>query len=416
MFEKLFNYPAVLSRHLNAPLVRERENYLIHRARDGTAKETLLRIARELLIIVREMDLCPQKLISIEAIESAAGRWAHQQMQRNRACGLKHSRDVFIQIARDWLQFIGRLKKPKVKPTPYRSRIQNFSLFMEHDRALSAVTIHNYVWYVKLFLGWLNKQKRSLGDVSVLNVDMFVRQWQQKQNWSRVTCACCTKSLRAFFRYAERCNWCTRGIADAIESPRIFKQEALPTGPDWGDVQKLLASTKTNNPKDIRDRAILIFFSVYGFRSSEVAHLQLENLDWEREIINIYRPKQRVTQSYPLTHSTGEAILQYLKEVRPKTKQHNVFLTLRAPFRPISASGMHYIVSSRISRLGIESFHKGPHSFRHACAAHLVSEGFSLKEIGDHLGHRSVFATRIYAKVDFNGLREVANFDIGGLL
>jgi hypothetical protein len=44
-----------------------------------------------------------------------------------------------------------------------------------------------------------------------------------------------------------------------------------------------------------------------------------------------------------------------------------------------------------------------------------VSEGFSLKEIGDHLGHSSAYATRIYAKVDLDGLREVANFDLGGL-
>jgi hypothetical protein len=44
-----------------------------------------------------------------------------------------------------------------------------------------------------------------------------------------------------------------------------------------------------------------------------------------------------------------------------------------------------------------------------------VAEGFSLKEIGDHLGHRSAFATRIYAKVDLAGLREVADFELGGL-
>jgi integrase/recombinase XerD len=53
---------------------------------------------------------------------------------------------------------------------------------------------------------------------------------------------------------------------------------------------------------------------------------------------------------------------------------------------------------------------------RHACAGHLVEEGFSLKEIGDHLGHRSSSATRIYAKVDLPGLREVATFDLGGLI
>jgi integrase/recombinase XerD len=65
---------------------------------------------------------------------------------------------------------------------------------------------------------------------------------------------------------------------------------------------------------------------------------------------------------------------------------------------------------------GISSAHRGPHSLRHACAAHLVKEDFSLKEIGDHLGHRSSSATRIYAKVDLPGLREVATFDLGGLI
>jgi site-specific recombinase XerD len=58
----------------------------------------------------------------------------------------------------------------------------------------------------------------------------------------------------------------------------------------------------------------------------------------------------------------------------------------------------------------------GPHSLRHPCADHLVEEDFSLKEIGDHLGHRSSSATRIYAKVDLPALRELATFDLGGLI
>jgi integrase/recombinase XerD len=58
----------------------------------------------------------------------------------------------------------------------------------------------------------------------------------------------------------------------------------------------------------------------------------------------------------------------------------------------------------------------GPHCLRHACARHLVASGFSLKQIGDHLGHRSAYATRIYAKTDLGGLRQVAEFDLRGLL
>jgi integrase/recombinase XerD len=89
---------------------------------------------------------------------------------------------------------------------------------------------------------------------------------------------------------------------------------------------------------------------------------------------------------------------------------------LKSPFRRLSPGALHHLVSSRLSALQIESLHRGPHSLRHACAGHLVAEKFSLKEVGDHLGHRSAFATRTYAKVDMCGLGEVANFDLGGLL
>ena len=93
-----------------------------------------------------------------------------------------------------------------------------------------------------------------------------------------------------------------------------------------------------------------------------------------------------------------------------------VFLTLRAPIKPVSAGSLYRLVSTRIEKLGIHTLHCGPHALRHACATHLVSEGFSLKEIGDHLGHRSTDATRIYAKVDLPHLREVAAFNFGGVL
>ncbi|WP_412550096.1 tyrosine-type recombinase/integrase [Sinorhizobium meliloti] len=52
---------------------------------------------------------------------------------------------------------------------------------------------------------------------------------------------------------------------------------------------------------------------------------------------------------------------------------------------------------------------------RHACASRLLAEGLSIKEIGDHLGHRSAATTSIYAKVNIKALREVAAFDLGEL-
>jgi integrase len=62
--------------------------------------------------------------------------------------------------------------------------------------------------------------------------------------------------------------------------------------------------------------------------------------------------------------------------------------------------------------LVVEVKHRGPHALLHACAARLVAEGLSLKEIGDHLGHRSTSATMTYAKVNMRALREVGNFEL----
>jgi integrase/recombinase XerD len=160
----------------------------------------------------------------------------------------------------------------------------------------------------------------------------------------------------------------------------------------------------------------LMLFAIYGFRTAEVAGLRMEQVNWERETIVVLRPKQRRAQEYPLVQSVGEAILRYLQQVRPRCSHREIFLTLKARFRPLSPGALYHLVSSRLRALEIESLRRGPHSLRHACAGHLVAERFSLKEVGDHLGHRSAYATRTYAKVDLVGLREVGNFDLGDLL
>jgi integrase len=160
-----------------------------------------------------------------------------------------------------------------------------------------------------------------------------------------------------------------------------------------------------------------MLMAIYGLRVGEVANLRLEHLDWEHDRLHVPRTKRRETQVYPLLSSVRDALVRYLRKVRRRPSVHRqVFLTLRPPYRPISAAGLYHVAAHRLKALGVRTAHHGPHSLRHACAARLVAEGLSLKEIGDHLGHRSTSATRTYAKVDLRGLREVAAFDVGELL
>lgn len=74
------------------------------------------------------------------------------------------------------------------------------------------------------------------------------------------------------------------------------------------------------------------------------------------------------------------------------------------------------MVQKQQKRLGLHPRHFGPHALRHACATHLLAQGLTLKEVGNHLGHVSIAATRAYAKVDLPGLREVATFDVKPLV
>jgi integrase/recombinase XerD len=65
-------------------------------------------------------------------------------------------------------------------------------------------------------------------------------------------------------------------------SPRLFADEGLPKGPSWEDVQHLLRSTEGDEPRNIRDQAIIMLFAVYGMGVSEVRALRLEDLNWEK--------------------------------------------------------------------------------------------------------------------------------------
>jgi site-specific recombinase XerD len=275
--------------------------------------------------------------------------------------------------------------------------------------------VANYRWWASGLLEWLQEQDVPLGRITLAQMDRFMEQLSSK-GLSRVTLATAAKALRRFLRYAHEQGWCRRDLVRGILSPRLYRQENLPSGPAWSDVKRLIAATDGSTVGQLRNRAMLLLLSVYGLRSGEVRGLSLEDLDWPRRILRVRRSKTARVQEYPLTPAMGRALRRYLTEARPDCARRELFLTLHAPFRRLSPGALYRVTHSLIERLEILSPKGGPHALRHACASYLLNGGLSLKEVGDHLGHRDLSATQIYAKVDLTGLRSVAAFDLGGLL
>lgn len=140
--------------------------------------------------------------------------------------------------------------------------------------------------------------------------------------------------------------------------------------------------------------------------------MRLGQIDWAGGTLRIFRLKRRQSQIYPLVPSAAEALARYIDTVRPPSLCPEVFLCMQAPRRPLKAGSIYDVANRRFVALGIEAAHRGGHALRHACASRLLAEGLSMKEIGDHLRHRSAKTTSIYAKVNLAALREVGAFDL----
>lgn len=360
-------------------------------------------------------------IISTVEIQERATLWTNllkqQQSRRQHSRQLSPSaRPRFIRFATSWLRFLERLQQPAKPRTPYDEWIAVFSDHLQRDKGLCDKTVHAYCLYARDLLQRLTCTPENGSRLTLSQIEAALVRKFTEAGYARSTMRHYGEALRAFFRYAQTQQWCPADLAEGIILPRVYPQEQLPKGPSWQVVQQVLARAGGDRPKDIRTRALLLLLAIYGLRAGEVVRLRLEDFDWENEILAVIRSKCGRGQTFPLCRTVGQAVLRYLKEVRPRSSYRQVFLFSRAPYRPLTQGALTNLVCRRFAALGNGVPAYGPHALRHACATHLLECGLSLKEIGDHLGHQHLDSTRNYAKVDVTQLRRVADIDLGDLL
>jgi len=418
MFDRLFHKPRVLARYRDGPLAEERRRYLVHCAEQQMARTTLREIATYTLAITKALRLAERtgELITPGEIKAVADVWAHRRSPPRSSPAVSAARRLFTRFATRWLSFLGRLQPVITVPPPYDGQVTAFADYMRQERGLSPRTIESTCRAAREFLPQLSAAGLRLDTLTIAQVDGILARQAREGNYTRVTVRGLVGRLRAFFRYAEARAWCRPGLAAALMAPRVSRDESIAVGPSWADVKRLLGATQGDRPADIRARAVLMLLAVYGLRAGEIVGLRLEDFDWEREVLTVQCGKRQRPRIYPLCREVGDAVLRYLREVRPRSARREIFLNLRAPFGPLSGSLLGCLVRPRLRALGVTLPHYGPHALRHACATHLLEQGLSLKEIGDHLGHADPETTRLYAKVDRAGLRAVGDFDLEGLL
>lgn len=416
MFEKIFSFPAVLRRHREGPLAAERLEYLKYLNDRGLALSTVLRQARYCLCVAQEIEQWPRDhFFNIADLNGIAASWAARRVAQGRAAAPHWPQEQFYSVACSFLNRLGRLAHdPDPPPGPYDALIEDFLEVECEGRGLALATRNKHHWHIRQFLFYLNQQSHSLEGLTSDHIDAYLANLSQA--WSRVSLNTMASVLRAWLRHCEVRGRTRPGLANSILVPRIYRHEGLPLGPTWEQVKSIIPDSLGDKPFQLRDRAILLLLAVYGLRSGEVRRLRLDDIDWKKDRLSVVRSKGGRRELLPLESHTGNALACYLRQGRPKSDSRSVFITLNAPFRPLSTGALYNLVSRHLLPVVGPGKSRGPHALRHACARRLVDAGLTLKEIGDHLGHRSPDSTRIYAKVNLTSLRLVAMEDLGGLL
>jgi len=157
-----------------------------------------------------------------------------------------------------------------------------------------------------------------------------------------------------------------------------------------------------------RDYAMLLLLARLGLRAGEVATMRLEDLDWNAAELTV-RGKGSRRDRLPILQDVGEALTAYLCHGRPRCSTRHVFVRSRAPYRELgNVASVSTIVERALERAGLNPPVKGAHVLRHSLACEMLRRHASLGEIGQILRHRLPSATEIYAKVDLEALRTLA--------
>lgn len=218
-------------------------------------------------------------------------------------------------------------------------------------------------------------------------------------------------ALRSLLSFLRMEGLCDQRLEAAIPTVARWRLSTLPRCLSNEQLKQVLAALRLQcTPCAYRDRAIVWCLSTLGLRPGEVAALHLDDIDWRQGTICLRTRKTGRGAVLPLPREAGRAIVDYLRQQRPKTDERRLFVQHRGPRRgaPISRGVVTGAVVRALRRAGVDSPIAGAYVFRHTLASRMVRRGASLKEVADVLGHRSLNTTTIYAKLDVASLREVA--------
>ena len=400
MLESLFKCPAALQRLRSGALGPWVDSFVAHLAELGYTPWS----RRSQVVLVVDLGRwMAQRQIVPEALDEAvvAACVAERRTQRDRRrCACLH----FLDHLR--AQGVIPPRRSQTDTSPLALHCSRFAEHLRKERGVCPGTVEVYVGVTRDFL-------RSVFDTEPIEIaalqgtDISQYLLHQAKTCAPRTVGNVAAALRSFLRYLFAHGQTCIDLSTAVLSPLAARISNVPRHLSAEDVEKLLTSCDVTTPTGRRDRAILLLLARLGLRAGEVARLELSDIHWRAAEI-VVRGKGSFVDRLPLLSDVGDALALYLRD-RPITTTRCVFMRRCPPVRALAGrEAISSVVRSAVDRAGLEPPSRGAHLLRHSLGTRLIQAGASMSEIAQVLRHHASGSTEIYAKVDVEALRALA--------
>ncbi|WP_371196117.1 tyrosine-type recombinase/integrase [Glaciecola sp. SC05] len=275
-------------------------------------------------------------------------------------------------------------------------------------------TIDNKSENLRFFREWLHSQ--NIQNLQSVDLDVFEDYMaflrnkkcnNKDKNLAPSTVRSRLTSVRVFIQFLTKREIVTHREVEKFELPTIGLILPKPIL-SYEDVLRIIKQIPQNTVKGIRDRAIVECFYASGIRRSELAALNLLDVDFSNYQLRVVQSKNKKDRYAPFGKTAGKWLKKYLRDVRPlyaSLCSGNAFFLNTAGMR-FGTSNLSSLMSKYIKKANINKT-GACHQYRHAAATHMLDNEADIRHVQEFLGHASISTTQLYLHVSKAKLRRV---------
>lgn len=285
-----------------------------------------------------------------------------------------------------------------------KKELGQFLAFLKYEKNASPHTIESYERDLSQLTSYLEERHVGLKEIDNVILRGFLAVLYERKN-KKSTIARKLASTRSFLQFCIKKKWLEDNPAKVVATPK--QEKHVPSFLSEDEMARFLDLPRSDEPLEVRDKALLELLYATGMRVSELVAVDLDDVNYAERLVRV-RGKGKKERIVPFGRKAEESLTRYIRARHEINKgdidEKAVFLNYRG--QRLTTRSVERIVDRYIQLTALRK-RISPHSLRHSFASHLLSRGADLRVIQELLGHESLGTTQKYTHLDLKRLLDV---------